>query len=320
MSDHAALLRGRTIGVLCGGPSSEREVSLESGRNVAQALTSAGHAVRYIDVNSSFDAAVARGLDVDVAFLALHGAFGEDGQIQAILEAVELPYTGSGVAASALAFDKIQSKHAFRDCAVPTPAWLCFDMSKTASRPNRVALPLPFVVKPAAAGSSIGVTIVRAESEIAGAIAKAAESGPHVLVESYVAGRELTVGVLGDSALPPAELRLAGEFYDYHAKYADDRTQIVCPAELTPEVTRLIQATGLAAHRALGCRDVSRTDIILDAAGSPWVREVNTLPGMTSHSLLPRAAAASGKSFAALCEEVLCLALSRAPRKSERTA
>jgi D-alanine-D-alanine ligase len=204
------------------------------------------------------------------------------------------------------------AKRAFERNNVRTPAWMCVDVAdlEKTSATGMYLVP-PLVVKPATGGSSLGVTIVRSEDQIGAAINKASEYGDSILIERYIKGREVTVGVLGDRPLPVAELRISGEFYDYNAKYHDDNTRIVCPAEIPADVAERVQAMGLAAHRALGCRDVSRTDIIIDAAGLPWVLEVNTLPGMTSHSLLPRAAGAAGLSYAELCEELLRLSLLR---------
>jgi len=307
------LLHGLAIGVLYGGPSSEREVSIESGENVSKALSAAGHDVHRVLLDGSFTAKDAQDLGIDIALLALHGEFGEDGRIQEILEEADIPYTGSGVDASSRAFDKMLAKRAFERCNVRTPAWMCvdvMDLEKTGGATGMYLNP-PLVVKPATGGSSLGVSIVRNESQVTPAITKAAEYGDSILVERFIKGRELTVGVLGDKALPIAELQLASEFYDYNAKYRDDRTRIVCPADLDAETVQRVQAIGLAAHRALGCRDYSRTDVMLDESGLPWVLEVNTLPGMTSHSLLPRAAAASGVDFTQLCEELLRLALVR---------
>ncbi|HEY3323934.1 MAG TPA: D-alanine--D-alanine ligase [Planctomycetota bacterium] len=306
------LLKGLAIGVLYGGPSAERAVSIESGENVAKALSAAGHDVHRVLLDGSFTSKDAQSLGIDVAFLALHGEFGEDGRIQAILEEADIPYTGSGVDASATAFDKMLAKRAFEKANVRTPAWMCLDISEI-DKTNATGLYLvpPLVIKPATGGSSLGVSIVRNEDQVGAALNKASEFGDSILIERFVKGREMTVGVLGETALPVAELRLASEFYDYNAKYVDDRTSIVCPAELEPDIAARVQAMGLAAHRSLGCQDVSRTDIILDENGLPWVLEVNTLPGMTSHSLLPRGAKAIGKSFAELCEELLRLSLAR---------
>lgn len=318
------LLRGLAIGVLYGGPSAEREVSLESGENVAQALVSAGHDVHRVVLDGSFTSKDAQALGIDVAFLALHGEFGEDGRIQEILETADIPYTGSGVDASSMAFDKIVAKRVFERQSVRTPAWMSLDVAEMNLRSGMTGLYLvpPVVIKPATGGSSLGVSIVRYEEQVQSALTKASEYGDSVLVERYIPGRELTVGILGETPLPAAEiakLKAGCEFYDYNAKYGDG-TCIVCPAQLEPAIAERVQALALAAHRALGCRHLSRTDIILDAAGTPWVLEVNTLPGMTSHSLLPRAAEAAGIGFVELCERLLCLALRRALTGAEAPA
>ena len=310
------VLKGLAIGVLYGGPSSEREVSLQSGENVAKALSGAGHDVHRVLLDESFSVRDAQSLGIDVAFLALHGEFGEDGRIQDILEEADIPYIGSGVDASAQAFDKMLAKRTFEKNNILTPAWMCVDVNELKETNYCIDLVPPVVVKPTTGGSSLGVTIVREYAQVRPAINKASEFGDSILIERFVKGRELTVGILGDEALPVVELKVATEFYDYNAKYTDNRTQLVCPAELDLEITLRVQALGLAAHRALGCRDLSRTDIILDERGAAWVLEVNTLPGMTSHSLLPRAAAAAGESFAGLCEKLLRLALKRTMQRA----
>lgn len=312
------ILHGLAIGVLYGGISSEREVSIESGENVARALSAAGHDVHRVLLDGSFNVRSARSLGIDVAFLALHGEFGEDGRIQGILEEADIPYTGSGVDASSCAFDKILAKQCFERHGVRTPPWMHVDVAQAIVEmtvEKLADLNPPVVVKPATGGSSLGITIVRKREQIVPALNKAAEYGDSIIVERYIKGRELTVGVLGNEPLPVAELKLATEFYDYNAKYSDDRTIIVCPAELDEKTANAVRELGLAAHRALGCRDVSRTDIMLDEDNVPWVLEVNTLPGMTSHSLLPRGAAAVGVTFAALCEGILRFSLSRAMRQ-----
>lgn len=316
------ILKGLTIGVLYGGPSSEREVSIESGENAAKALESAGHQVHRVLLDGTFNVRDARSLGIDVALLALHGEFGEDGKIQSILEEADIPYTGSGIDASSRAFDKVLAKQAFERHSVRTPAWMSVDMPQAILDSNvekLCDLNPPVVIKPATGGSSLGVTIVREKNQVEDALRKAAEYGDCVLIERFIKGRELTVGVIGEEALPVAELKVPGEFYDYNAKYSDERTRIVCPAELDPDLAARVRALGLAAHRALGCRDVSRTDIILDESGMLWVLEVNTIPGMTSHSLLPRAAGAVGISFAELCEGLLRLAVERAMRRASTT-
>jgi D-alanine-D-alanine ligase len=313
MNNKRDLLKGLAIGVLYGGPSSEREVSLQTGDNVARALEGAGHNVHRVVLDGSFSEKDALALDIDVAFLALHGEFGEDGRIQQILEGADIPYTGSGIDASAMAFDKVLAKRAFEKCGVRTPAWMALDLAEVEKMGGAAAMCMvpPLVVKPAAGGSSLGITIARLDDQITPAVHKAFEFGDTVLLERFIKGRELTVGILADEALPVAEIKNNGELFDYAAKYVKDTT-VLCPAELDPIVAENVRKTGLAAHKALGCRDYSRVDIILDAKNMPWVLEVNTLPGMTSHSLLPRAAQAVGKSYVQLCEEMLRLTLERA--------
>jgi D-alanine-D-alanine ligase len=307
------LLKSLAIGVLYGGPSSEREVSIDSGENCAKALEAAGYDVHRVLLDGSFTAQNARDLGIDVALLALHGEFGEDGRIQEILEEADIPYTGSGIDASSRAFDKMLAKQCFERAGVRTPAWMCIDICDIEKKGGaaRMYLVPPVVVKPATGGSSLGITIVKSENQIGPAINKAAEYGDSILIERFVKGRELTVGILNGAALPVLELKPATEFFDYNAKYKDDTTQMQCPALLPEDVTRRVQETALAAHNALLCRDVSRVDIILDRDHLPWVLEVNTLPGMTSHSLLPRVAAVNGLSFTDLCEELLRAALKR---------
>ncbi|MFH0939126.1 MAG: D-alanine--D-alanine ligase [Planctomycetota bacterium] len=320
MPNRCDLLKGLAIGVLYGGPSSEREVSIESGENVAKALASAGHDVHRVLLDETFTSRDARSLGIDVAFLVVHGEFGEDGRLQQILEEADIPYTGSGVDASSMAFDKVLAKRAFEKHNVRTPTWMSLEVNeidRVGGISDMYLMP-PLVVKPATGGSSLGVTIVRQENQLEPAINKAFEFGDSILLERYIKGRELTVGVLGQTTLPVAELKVPGEFYDYNAKYKDDRTRIVCPADLTPEARTVVEGMGLAAHQVLGCRDVSRTDIILSEDGLAWVLEVNTLPGMTAHSLLPHAAAAVGKSYTVLCEDLLRLALERSVRIEER--
>lgn len=312
------ILKGLSIGVLYGGPSCEHEVSIQSGENVVRALSDAGHDVRRVLIEDGFDHREASELGIDVAFIALHGEFGEDGKIQSILEEADIPYTGSGVDASSSAYDKILAKQAYEKSGVRTPTWMSVDVPQAVAETNiekLIDLNPPIVVKPATGGSSLGVTIVRSHEQIIEALNKASEYSDSIVVERFIKGRELTVAVLNDEPLPVAELKIASEFYDYNAKYSDDRTVIVCPAELDKQVAMRVRELGLAAHRALACRDVSRTDIILDAENIPWALETNTIPGMTSHSLLPRAAKAVGVNFTELCEGLLRLALCRAMRR-----
>ncbi len=289
------------VGVLLGGFSSERDVSLRSGKAVADALTAAGFPTTRIDVTSER----LEGLDadaVDVAFLALHGRFGEDGGVQAALEARGLTYTGSGVEASRVAMDKVSSKERFRAAGVPTADWALV------TYPGHLPMPPPVVVKPRAEGSSVGVSIVRAEGEYAAAVAKAVRLGGEALVERFVPGREMTVGILGERRLPVIELRPVREFFDYEAKYQDARTEYIVDPPLAPKERRAVQEAAWAAHESLGCRGMSRVDVILGTEG-PVVLEVNTIPGLTERSLLPKSARAAGMEFAALCAEILRLAI-----------
>ena len=311
-----------TIGVLYGGPSAEREVSLESGKNVAEALEQAGHSVKRVIVNAGFNLETALALDIDVAFLALHGEFGEDGQIQLILDEAGIPYTGSGPDASALAFDKVLSKKAYERANVPTAAWMSLDRAEyqRMGEPSGLDIFPPVVAKPATSGSSLGVTIVRQYDQIGNAVERAFRYGESVVIERFIAGREFTVAVLGREALPVIELKTTAEFYDYDAKYKSEETQYICPAQIPDELALKARKYALAAHHALGCEDLSRTDMILDKHGMWWVLETNTLPGMTSHSLLPKAAKARGISFVQLCEDLLQRTLDRAKAVHQQAA
>lgn len=289
------------VAVLLGGFSSEREVSLRSGKAVADALAAAGFPTTRFDVTSER----LEGLDseaVDVAFLALHGRFGEDGGVQAALEARGVLYTGSGVESSRLAMDKVAAKTRFRAAGVPTADWAVVPAAAEAP------LPLPVVVKPRSEGSSVGVSVVRTEGEYASAVRKAVEHGGEALVERFVSGREMTVGILGERRLPAIEMRPMREFFDYEAKYQDARTEYIVDPPLAQAERRAVQEAAWAAHEALGCRGMSRVDVILGPDG-PVVLEVNTIPGLTERSLLPKAARAAGLEFPALCGEILRLAI-----------
>ena len=303
------------ITVLMGGPSREREVSLDSGQAVCAGLARRGHKLTTADISPRDVSALDRP-GIDVVFIALHGEFGEDGQVQRLCEARGLVYTGSGPAASATTMDKIASKEVFRAVGLVTPAWAVLDKSST---PRRVAkllgdIGLPCVLKPAGGGSSVDITIARDEPTRDRAVEQLLGRYGLALVESFIAGREMTVGVLGEATLPAIEIKPAREFYDYFAKYEDDATQYLVHPAMDAAAEQLMRATALAAHRALGCRDFSRADFILTAQGVPYVLEVNTIPGFTSHSLLPKAAAAAGIPFDELCDRMVQMALARAGR------
>jgi D-alanine-D-alanine ligase len=299
------------VGVLMGGASAEREVSLRSGKAVEEALRSQGLAVEGIDVGADI-AEKLRASRVEAAFIALHGRGGEDGTVQGLLELMGIPYTGSGVLASALAMDKIFSKQIFQCCGLQTPPYQVW--AKGDDLPRPVSFPdfgLPVVVKPAQEGSTIGVSVVWQEDELEPACAKALQFGRTLLIEKYIPGREITVGILGDEVLPPIEIVPSSGFYDYRAKYTSGMTEYLVPAPLSKEAILRVQESAMKAHRALGCEGFSRVDFRLEDGGTPFALEVNTVPGMTETSLLPKAAAAAGYDFRALTRRILELALQR---------
>jgi D-alanine-D-alanine ligase len=298
----------KKIAVLMGGPGSEREVSLATAAGVSKALRSLGCEVVEIDVrNEHFDLPD----DVDLAFIAIHGTFGEDGQLQHVLELRGVRYTGDGVEESALAFDKIRSKRKFRELGVTTPEW---EVIQAGQRPT---LPLPLVIKPPRQGSTVGVVIVKNERELEMAQTEAAKYDRELLVERYIPGRELTVGVLGDQVLPILEIIPKGGFYDFNTKYpflnpqAGASAEHVCPAKIDKEKTREIQELVMRAFRALGMQVYGRVDVLLGNDGTPTVLEINNIPGMTEASLLPEAAAAAGISYVDLCARIIALSRAR---------
>jgi D-alanine-D-alanine ligase len=300
-----------TIGVLMGGISREREVSLLSGAAVASALGDLGHGVRAMDVGPD-DIASDLFRGVDVVFLALHGAWGEDGTLQRRLDELGVCYTGSGPEASRLAMDKVAAKARFFEEGVPTPAFRLVERGNESALIEAAgALGARLVVKPVADGSSIDVAMADALPMLRRAVRQIWARGEPALVERCVVGREFTVAVLGEEALPTIEIRVPGGWYDYHFKYESDHTQYVFDHGLPAERERRMIEVALAAHRALGCRDLSRVDVMMPEGGEPQVLEVNTLPGFTSHSLVPKAAARAGLSFGRLCERIVELARAR---------
>jgi D-alanine-D-alanine ligase len=301
-----SFLLGKRIAVLCGGPSSEREVSLRSGLGVTNALRCLGADAFEIDVRDG-DFHLPAG--TDLAFNALHGSFGEDGTIQAILEEKGILYTGEGEAGSRLAFNKIESKKRFVECGVPTAPYI------TLRKGEIPDFALPYVVKVPCQGSSVGVYLVKAMNERDAALESAFALADTILVETYVSGRELTVGVVGECVLPIIEIRPRGGFYSYENKYTwtnrGGAAEHECPARLTRKDKARVESAALAAHRSLELEIYSRVDVILDANREPQVLEVNTIPGMTETSLLPEAAAAAGISMSQLCEWIVQLSLER---------
>ena len=301
------MLASKTIAVLMGGPGSEREISLASGQAVLRALRGLGLQAHPVDVTGT---TLHLPPATDLAFNVIHGTFGEDGQVQEILERMGVPYTGAGVRSSRLAFDKSLAKAAFVAAAVPTPRAEIIDVSGGLRLPSFAA---PLVVKPPREGSSVGVHIVRNPTEALTAITDAAKYGNDILVEEFIAGKELTVAILNDTALPVVQIKPREGFYDMSNKYpwmgGGAGSDYDCPADLDEATTRAVQHAALAAHRALGIEIYSRVDVLLDARQQPFVLEANTIPGMTETSLLPKAAAATGCSFPELCKTIAELSL-----------
>jgi D-alanine-D-alanine ligase len=298
----------RHLVVLKGGPSAEREVSLRTGTAAAEALREAGYEVTEVVVDDE-NFVVPAG--TDLAFLALHGTFGEDGQVQDILNARGIPFTGASADISRITIDKEKTKEKFRQSGVPTPR------GQLVNKLEEVKVLLPVFIKPNSQGSSVGSRAATTQEELAAALADALKFDSAVLVEQLLKGRELTVGVLGDQVLPIVEIHPLDGFYDYTNKYTKGRTEYFCPAPLSNELTALIQKYALAAHRSVGNTVYSRVDFLLEGE-LPYCLEINTIPGMTATSLLPKAAAAVGITFPELCRRIV--ELSWAARLSERTA
>lgn len=335
------------VAVLMGGTTSEREISLRTGKGMAQAVRRLGHDVVAVDAatgrllpagdeervgarESALEPAGPAALvtaaairEAEVVLIALHGGAGENGTLQSLLELAGKPYTGSGVMASALAMNKAMSKRVFEQAGVPTPAWLLVQAEgsiaarlRAADIPPEVqALGLPLVVKPNEEGSTVGLTILQEWAGMPAAWAEATRHGHEVLLETFIDGRELTVAVMGDESLPIVEIRPKSGFYDYEAKYTAGRSEYFCPADLPPAQAEQIRELGLRASRALDCRGVTRVDFRLDPEGRSWCLEVNTIPGMTPTSLVPMAAKAAGLTYEQVVQRMLDLALEEARRR-----
>jgi len=334
------------VALLMGGRSSEREISLRTGRGIAQSLRNLGHEVLAVDaangrllpageeekgalpaaaienLPASATGAIAHADAVnraDVVFLALHGGAGEDGTIQALLELAGKPYTGSGVLASALAMDKAMSKRLFEHSGLPTPKWILARAGEALPTVDATRLGgYPLVVKPNAEGSTVGLTIVTRPEDLPGALELAGRYGPEVLIEQFIPGRELTVAVLGDEPLPIVEIRPKGGHYDYESKYTAGKSEYFCPADLPEPLAARIRDLSLQAVRALGCRGVARVDLRLSPQNEPYLLEVNTIPGMTPTSLVPMAARAVGMSYDDLVARMIDLALEEWRRRTHR--
>lgn len=303
-------ISGKTIAVLKGGPGSEREVSLKTAESVVEALTSVGAIVVEVDVASSEFEVPA---DTLIAFNTIHGTFGEDGQLQSLCEARGLRYTGAGVETSRIAFDKALTKEKFVAAGVPTPRSQLLKLDGS----EELAFDLPVVVKPPREGSSVGVHIVHTADELERALADAKRFGDDTLVEEFIDGKELTIGILGDDVLPIIHIQPEDGFYDINNKYpwmtGTGKTHYHCPADLDAETTARVQTAAFAAFKAAGTEVYGRVDCLLRADGSPYILEINTIPGMTASSLLPKAARAYGIEFPQLCLRIIELSLAARP-------
>ncbi len=298
-------MRNRKIGVLMGGLSSERSVSLASGQAILAALLERGYDATGVFVDRDLDLLL-RQNQIDVAFLALHGRYGEDGCIQGMLELMGIPYTGSDVLAAALSMNKAKSKELFRLNNLPTPAYYVLHQSQL-DNVHRLHgdLGFPAVVKPIAEGSSVGVHMIQTAEELSMACEHALQYDDQVLVERYIVGQEISVAIVGDRALGAIEVQGRGELYDYAAKYDSKDNQYFIPPRVSPQRYRGILAQAEQAHRSLGCGGATRVDMILSPGGNEYILEVNALPGLTPTSLLPKIAHAAGLAFGDLVEAIL---------------
>jgi len=299
------------VAVVMGGPSAEREISLVTGTSVAAALRENGYDVATIDIEPEKIIDQLKKSEATIVFNAVHGLYGEDGCLQGVLEMLGMPYTGSGVLASAITMDKVASKRIFQATEIPTPR--CLILSNEGSRDyNEIILnsfSLPVVVKPASQGSSLGVVIVKQEKDLAEALEVAFSYGEEVLIEEFIKGKELTVAVMSADgevkAFPVINIVPHSGTYDFKSKYTKGETEYLVPAPLSDDETVRAQEVAVQAYRVLGCKGVARADLMLDNEGRVFVLELNTVPGMTSTSLVPKAAAAAGISFPDLCEKIL---------------
>lgn len=303
--------KNQVVAVVMGGPSAEREVSLNTGAAIANALRGYGYTnVVEIDLDPrNFGKQLAES-KAEVVFNAVHGLYGEDGRLQTLLEIREMPYTGSGMIASVSCMDKVITKRMLRDAGISTPACLIVNKKESGIKEKIMQrFSLPVVIKPASQGSSIGVEIVKEENQLDEALANAFKYSRDILVEEFIGGKELTVSMMqkdgGVVALPVIHIAPHSGMYDYHSKYTKGATEYICPADLDEETTKKVQEISKQAYEVLGCSGVARADVMLDEEGNGYVLEINTVPGMTATSLVPKAAAAAGISFPELCHIIL---------------
>lgn len=303
--------KNQVVAVVMGGPSAEREVSLNTGAAIANALREYGYTnVVEIDLDPrNFGKQLAES-KAEVVFNAVHGLYGEDGRLQTLLEICEMPYTGSGMIASVSCMDKVITKRMLRDAGISTPACLIVNKKESGIKEKIMQrFSLPVVIKPASQGSSIGVEIVKEENQLDEALANAFKYSRDILVEEFISGKELTVSMMQKDgevvALPVIHIAPHSGTYDYHSKYTKGATEYICPADLDEETTKKVQEISKQAYEVLGCSGVARADVMLDEEGNGYVLEINTVPGMTATSLVPKAAAAAGISFPELCNIIL---------------
>lgn len=303
--------KNQVVAVVMGGPSAEREVSLNTGAAIANALREYGYTnVVEIDLDPrNFGKQLAES-KAEVVFNAVHGLYGEDGRLQTLLEIREMPYTGSGMIASVSCMDKVITKRVLRDAGISTPACLIINKKESGIKEKIMQrFSLPVVIKPASQGSSIGVEIVKEEAQLEEALANAFKYSRDILVEEFIGGKELTVSMMQKDgevvALPVIHIAPHSGTYDYHSKYTKGATEYICPADLDEETTKKVQEISKQAYEVLGCSGVARADVMLDEEGNGYVLEINTVPGMTATSLVPKAAAAAGISFPELCNIIL---------------
>ena len=303
--------KNQVVAVVMGGTSAEREVSLNTGAAIANALREYGYTnVVEIDLDPrNFGKQLAES-KAEVVFNAVHGLYGEDGRLQTLLEIREMPYTGSGMIASVSCMDKVITKRMLRDAGISTPACLSVNKKESSIKEKIMQrFSLPVVIKPASQGSSIGVEIVKEEKQLDEALANAFKYSRDILVEEFIGGKELTVSMMQKDgevvALPVIHIAPHSGMYDYHSKYTKGATEYICPADLDEETTKKVQEISKQAYEVLGCSGVARADVMLDEKGNGYVLEINTVPGMTATSLVPKAAAAAGISFPELCNIIL---------------
>ncbi|MCL2760031.1 MAG: D-alanine--D-alanine ligase [Desulfuromonadales bacterium] len=299
-------MKDKRIGVIIGGLSAEREISIKSGEAVFNALVSLGYNAVKIDAASELPEKLKQ-LQIEVAFIALHGRYGEDGAVQGLLEIMNIPYTGSGVLASALAMDKIFSKKIFSSSGLKITDYFALKAGEVLTE-KMLPFPFPVVVKPSKEGSSVGVTLVKSGDVLQQALDAAFSYDDEILTERYVKGKEIQVGILNEKALGAIEIVPKNEFYDFEAKYSDGMAEHIMPANIAHDKYEELLSLGEKAHKALGCSGYSRVDFILNDLGEAYILEVNTLPGMTSLSLLPEIAGYAGISFETLIEQILLTA------------